>query len=311
VPRTVVAFTAHPDDEALLMGGTLARLAAQGHRVVLVTATDGGAGPAAAAHTDARLGSVRLRELRASALALGAARVVPLGYADSGLVRTTLADTATLDETARPRPLGPPAPLGPLGPLGPPKLTHADPAEVTDRLVRLLREEKADVLVSCDAAGGYGHPDHLVVHRVARAAAASAGTARLLEATAPREPLLRALRALDRCRFPFTNGFQPQDWAQAFSPAAQITYRVDVRPWIHHKRAALRAHASQASSEQGGDTRTLARVLRLPTPIFALLLGHEWFHDPGAQTPSSAGSPALDDGALDDGVLGDDVLAGL
>lgn len=291
MPRTVVAFNAHPDDEALLAGGTLARLAAQGHRVVLVTATDGGAGPAAAEHKDAGLGSVRLRELRASALALGAARVVPLGYADSGLVPTTLADTAAVDGQPSPRLPSP----------RPPALAHADPDEVTERLVRLLREEAADVLVSCDAAGGYGHPDHLVVHRVARAATAGAGTARLLEATAPREPLLRALRVLDRCRFPFTNGFRPQDWAQAFSPTAQITHRVDVRPWIHHKRAAMRAHVSQATSEQGGDTRSLARVLRLPAPAFALLLGHEWFHDPGAQTTSSAGSPGLDD----------DVLAGL
>lgn len=280
MPRTVVAFNAHPDDEALLASGTLARLAAQGHRIVMVTATDGGAGPAAAEHKDAGLGSVRLRELRASALALGAARVVPLGYADSG------------HGAQAPRPREPDAPL---------PLTLADPAEVADRLVRLLRQERADVLVSCDAAGGYGHPDHLVVHRVARAAAAGAGTARLLEATAPRERLLRALRVLDHGRFPFTDGFRPADWAQAFSPAAQITHRVDVRPWIHHKRAALRAHVSQATSEQGGDSRSLARVLRLPAPAFALLLGREWFHDPAALTASSAGSPGLDD----------DVLAGL
>ncbi|MBL1115011.1 PIG-L family deacetylase [Streptomyces sp. 110] len=76
---TVLAFHAHPDDEALLTGGTLARLADEGHRVVLVVATDG--------HMDAAPENgepPRMRELRASAAILGVDRVVHLGYADSG-----------------------------------------------------------------------------------------------------------------------------------------------------------------------------------------------------------------------------------
>ncbi len=72
---TVVAFHAHPDDEVLLTGGTLAKLAAEGNRVVIVVATDGIMGQAS---------DRRLRELQASADKLGAARVVHLGYADSG-----------------------------------------------------------------------------------------------------------------------------------------------------------------------------------------------------------------------------------
>jgi LmbE family N-acetylglucosaminyl deacetylase len=71
---TVAAFHAHPDDEVLLTGGTLAKLAADGHRVVIVVATDGCMGEAS---------DGRLAELRASARILGAARVVHLGYADS------------------------------------------------------------------------------------------------------------------------------------------------------------------------------------------------------------------------------------
>ncbi|MFE0688587.1 PIG-L deacetylase family protein [Streptomyces xiamenensis] len=75
---TLVAFHAHPDDEVLLTGGTLARAAAEGHRVVIVAATDG--------HMDAvpPEGAPRLAELRAAAGVLGAHRVVHLGYADSG-----------------------------------------------------------------------------------------------------------------------------------------------------------------------------------------------------------------------------------
>src|SRR5215469_10626400 len=76
---TVVAFHAHPDDEALLTGGTLARLAAEGNRVVIVVATDGVVDPASDEGAQ-----TRLDELRASASVLGAARVVHLGYADSG-----------------------------------------------------------------------------------------------------------------------------------------------------------------------------------------------------------------------------------
>ena len=81
--RTVVAFHAHPDDEALLTAGHEARAAAEGHRVVVVLATDGdpGCGPPRAGG----LGERRLAEARASAQVLGVARVEQLGYADSGL----------------------------------------------------------------------------------------------------------------------------------------------------------------------------------------------------------------------------------
>ncbi len=83
--HTLVAFHAHPDDEALLTAGTMARAAAEGHRVVLVVATDGDLGLAASTYAgDGALGQRRLAELRASAARLGVARVEHLGYADSG-----------------------------------------------------------------------------------------------------------------------------------------------------------------------------------------------------------------------------------
>ena len=84
--HTLVAFHAHPDDEALLTAGTMARAAAEGHRVVLVVATDGDLGLAASTYAgDGALGRRRLAELRTSAARLGVARVEHLGYADSGL----------------------------------------------------------------------------------------------------------------------------------------------------------------------------------------------------------------------------------
>ena len=88
MPHTVVFFHAHPDDEALLTSGTMAKLAAQGHRVVLVVAT-AGEGGLAADHLrgDGQLGMRRRAELGASAAAVGVRRLELLGYADSGLAQ--------------------------------------------------------------------------------------------------------------------------------------------------------------------------------------------------------------------------------
>ncbi|WP_418189818.1 PIG-L deacetylase family protein [Amycolatopsis orientalis] len=122
---TIVAFHAHPDDEALLTGGTLARAAADGHRVVLVTATIGMKGADAP----------RLAELEASAEVLGVARVVHLGYAGS-----------------RHGPILYPDPPGWV------RFVRASTDEAASRLVGILREEKASVLLSYDRNGGYGHP---------------------------------------------------------------------------------------------------------------------------------------------------------
>jgi LmbE family N-acetylglucosaminyl deacetylase len=86
VPKTVVSFHAHPDDEALLTGGTLAKAAAAGHRVVLVAATNGGAGLASSrVRAAGDLGSRRIEELEQAASAIGAASVELLGYDDSGM----------------------------------------------------------------------------------------------------------------------------------------------------------------------------------------------------------------------------------
>jgi LmbE family N-acetylglucosaminyl deacetylase len=253
----VVAFNAHPDDEALLTGGTLALLASQGHRVVLVTATDGGGGLADPSYTGGgRLGDHRLRELQASAAVLGAARVVDLGYGDSGIGP------------------GPPQPVGGRTPF-----VQVPVEEAAERLARVLREESADLLLGYDAAGGYGHRDHVHVHHVARRAAELAGTPRLLEATAPREPIVRALRLAAKV-YRFPEDFRLEDWERAFTPRAQITHRIDIRPVWRAKRDALAAHSSQTGG--GGGARNIGRTLRLPGPVFRLVMGKEYFVDPAA-----------------------------
>lgn len=252
MPPVLVSFHAHPDDEALLTSGTLARAAAQGHRVVVVVATDGEAGLAASDLMGTGLAGRRVAELEASARALGVARVVRLGYADSGLPH-------------RPGEV-------------PGAFADAPVDEAAERLAAVLAEESAAVLTTYDPAGGYGHADHVQVHRVGARAAELAGTTVVLEATVDRTALQRALRLVHRLPG-VPPDFHPDRFAAAYAPRDRITHRVDVRPWIDAKRASMAAHVSQAG---GGDSaRTLAVLLRLPRPVFRAVLGHEWYVQPG------------------------------
>jgi len=255
---TILSFHAHPDDEALLTAGTLARAAREGHRVVLVTATAGEAGLAAARFGPPQeLARARLAELRRSAEAIGAARVELLGYADSGLDGQAPPD----DDPRAPVPFA-----------------RADVDEAAGRLAELLTQEHVDVLTSYDPAGGYGHPDHVQVHRVARRAAELAGTPVVLEATVDRDLLRRAVRLVSKV-YRLPPEFDVSTFDRASAPRAEITHRVDVRRYTDRKRASMRAHASQATADSGD--RTLAALLRLPGPVYRRVLGREWFVERG------------------------------
>ena len=255
--HTLLAFHAHPDDEALLTAGTMARAAAEGHRVIVVVATDGNEG-LASSHFSAngRLGDRRLEELRASALALGVARVEHLGYADSGLGPQTHPD-----------------------PPGQVRFIRADVDEAAGLLAEILLQESVDVLLTYDANGGYGHRDHVKVHDVGARAAQMAKTARVLEATVPRDTICRAV-AVARKVYRFPPDFDPTIFQRSFSPRSDITHRVNVGRYAGAKRASMRAHASQASAD-GGTDRTLAAFLRIPRPLYDVVFGREWFVDPG------------------------------
>ncbi|MEO7421527.1 MAG: PIG-L family deacetylase [Ornithinibacter sp.] len=263
--RTLVAFHAHPDDEALLTAGTMARAAAEGHRVVLVLATDGGAGLAAPdLRGDGGLGALRLHEARASARALGVHRVEWLGYADSGSGPEPEPDLAGVTRFCR-------APL----------------EEAAERLAAVLRTERADVLLTYDANGGYGHRDHVRVHEVGARGAEIARTPRVLEATVPRDTIVRAVRTVGRV-YRFPTEFDPTSFERAYTARTDITHRIDVRRYAGAKRASMRAHASQSTGggasevrdgAQTGD-RTLAAFLKIPRPIYDVVFGREWFRDP-------------------------------
>lgn len=253
---------AHPDDEALLTGGTIARLARQGHRVLIITATDGSAGLTSSRrlHDGQQMAAVRRAELARSAQALGAAAVIHLGHADSGLDG-----------------MGSPSTPGMTGPRGEP-FVAVPVDEVASRVAGILERERATCVVGYDASGGYGHPDHVHVHHVARRAAALAGTPLLLEASLPGGPYraaARAAQALARV-VPAVPATALATWTDAYCTRRALTHRVDVRPALAAKRRALLAHTSQAV----GGLRTLDVLLRLPPPAFARALGTEWFLGP-------------------------------
>ncbi|MGD0561173.1 MAG: PIG-L family deacetylase [Streptosporangiaceae bacterium] len=249
---TIVAFHAHPDDEALLTGGTIAKLAAEGHRVIIVVACDGDV----RADPPGGLGR-RLEELQASAAILGAEKAVHLGYADSGHGAVLFED-----------------------PPGRTRFVRADPEEAAAKLAALLRDEHADLLLSYDAQGGYGHRDHVRVHQVGARAAELTGV-RVVEATVPRElvaryaTLLMLLRLVKRHRLREMRGYG--------LPKSAITHRVDVRRYAGRKQAALAAHHTPVFS--GGRMARLFRLMiRLPLPVFRLFGGREWFAEPGGRT---------------------------
>jgi LmbE family N-acetylglucosaminyl deacetylase len=273
---TVVSFHAHPDDESIQTGGTLCKAARAGHRVVLVFATRGEHGEVedgflAAGET---LAERREAETVRSAEVLGAQRVAFLDYVDSGMDGTPENDAAE-------------------------SFWQAPLEEAAGRLAALLAEERADVLTIYDDHGGYGHPDHIQVHRVGVRAAELAGTPRVAEATMNRDQI-RRLRELirDAEGEPQPDGSAEDDAgvevpdvtaSPTFGSAeSEITTRVDVRGFLAEKRASMAAHASQIAES--------SFFLSIPDEVFAEAFGDEWFirHDvePG-------------------GEMGDDLLAGL
>jgi len=230
--------------------------------VVVVAACDGDMWTAAGAGAGRRLS-----ELRASAAVLGVARVEHLGYADSG------AGPVLYDD-----------------PPGRQRFARADLAEAAERLAGLIRQERADVLLSYDREGGYRHPDHIKVHQVGARAAQLVESVRVLEATVPRELVTMAFRPATMLRL--ITRYDPGELHAGFTPRAAITHRIDVRRYAAQKQAALAAHRSQVRS-RGRAARLMRLLVRLPTPVFAMLLGREWFAEPG-RAPENVRSDILD-----------------
>jgi len=222
---TAVFFHAHPDDECILTGGTMAQLAANGHRVVLVAATRGEQGEVVPGFLPEgeTLGQRRTEELRASAQVLGVSRLEFLGYTDSGMMGTSTNDAADC-------------------------FWQADLQEAAARLAAILEQESASVLVVYDDHGGYGHPDHIQVHRVGVRAGELAGTPAVYEATMDRDRVVRMIREAGEAG---GNPDMPDitEESEFGVRAADVTTRLDVGEQVPAKRQAMRCHRSQIADD--------------------------------------------------------------
>lgn len=167
----LMAIHAHPDDESSKGAATMAKYAAEGNRVLVVTCTDGRRGDVLNPAMDRpgvldNILDVRREEMARAAAALGIEHVW-LGYEDSGL------------------PEGDPLPPLPEG-----SFAVQDPEDVAVKIVEQIREFRPHVIITYDENGGYPHPDHLMVHAVSMIAWERAGDPDFApEAGAPWTPL--------------------------------------------------------------------------------------------------------------------------
>lgn len=257
--RKIVGVFAHPDDESLLAGGTLARYAAESVQVTVLCCTGGEAGENWDPSVDpTALSDVRRAELQEACRRLGVQQVELLEFLDSGI-------PARGDDGS---------------------LAAAALDEVAARIRAILARHDPDVVITHDEAGGYGHPDHvrvseattLAVQRLAR-------TPLLYHAVIPH-------RVVDEFARAFTEaGLRTKGRAAAAGadmerdagvPDGSVTATIDVSSHVRKKRDAVRAHGTQMTGHV---------LLRLPWPVLARLWSEEHF----ARAAHASGGPVSHD----------------
>lgn len=232
---------AHPDDESITTGGTIALLIECGTPVTVITATRGECGeiiPEALHYlqTDAAmLGRFRERELAEAMRVLGVTDHRFLGEEDArapGLEPRRYVDSGMKwGEDGNPEP---------MHPIDPESLCAASAHEVAHDLLTVLRDTGATAIVTYNDFGGYGHPDHIAVHRATVLAARDAG----IPVFAIETP--RSAADASRAAVAQAGRFTPSIAQGATSVADdRITLTVDVSPQLPRKIAALRAHSTQ------------------------------------------------------------------
>jgi N-acetyl-1-D-myo-inositol-2-amino-2-deoxy-alpha-D-glucopyranoside deacetylase len=228
---------AHPDDETLWTGGTIARYAAAGVHVTVVTCTLGEEGEVIpdflrqlAPDQADQLGGYRAGELRAACAALGVSDHRYLGgvgrWRDSGM--------AGVWANKHPR-----------------ALVAGDPREQTAQLAAILAEVRPQVVVSYAPDGGYGHPDHIRAHELTMAAAGQSEVDRVFYAVTSKRATETGVAALaGAADLPFR---LPEPGELPTTDDAEITTVVPITDVLPAKLGAMRAHATQVSVWQGAD----------------------------------------------------------
>lgn len=256
--HSLLACFAHPDDEAFGTGGTLARYAAEGTEVSLVCATRGEAGEISNPDLATRenLGEVREDELRCAAESMGVRELIFLDYRDSGMVGTP--------ENDDPR-----------------AFMLASAEEVVRQLVGIMRRLRPQAVVTFEPTGGYGHPDHIAIHRHTVAAFQAAAdptrypelgpgwqAERLFYNAIPRSFFMEVRAELSALGEDLSE-FDLFNEADAGWPDDQVNVVIDVSATVDAKWAALHCHRTQFGPEN------LFR--RLPEGRVKRLMSREYF----------------------------------
>ena len=273
----VLLVHAHPDDEVFGTGGLIAGAVAEGRRVDLVVCTGGEEGeihdPSLdPAEAQQRLGEIRAAELACSLDALrgpgaGELHLHRLGYRDSGMMGT--------EPNANPA-----------------SFWQADLDEATRRLVAVIRAARPAVIVTYDANGNYGHPDHIQAHRVAAAAMQAAadpsrypgagvahGVDKFYETAFNRDAWFGLLGEMKARRIELPWEFDTEPAADADhgageeppsfgTPESAITTFLDVSAFAAQKRAAMECHRTQRQD--------FGWMLELPEDLAALAAANEY-----------------------------------
>jgi N-acetyl-1-D-myo-inositol-2-amino-2-deoxy-alpha-D-glucopyranoside deacetylase len=269
----VLFVHAHPDDESMGTGGTIARLVAEGIRVDLVTCTDGAEGEVHDPTLDPeearpRLTAIRAAELACSLDALGGGAIHQhlLGYRDSGMIGT--------DANAHPD-----------------AFWQADIEVATGRLVEIVHEARPAAIVTYDENGNYGHPDHINAARIAREAYTALvggpdAVERFYELAWARERWEEVFGAMAERGIPIPWARTEEGEEAAASgeaseagdseedegfgrPDAEVTTRVDISAFLDQKRRSMDCHRTQRQD--------MGWLLELPPDLGATVLGLETY----------------------------------
>ncbi|HEY8911398.1 MAG TPA: PIG-L family deacetylase [Desulfosporosinus sp.] len=196
--RMLLIF-AHPDDESFVLGGTIAKYAEQGVEITLVAATKGEAGKAAGICKPEELGPLREKELKRAADVLGIKEVIFLGYRDK-------------------------------------EVPMAPPLEIVEKLVRIIRKIRPQVVITFGADGASGHRDHRAIHHFAKAAIGLAKKSV--------EPEWGTSYTLPRLCY-----VQP-GWRLSKDKRQEVDYIILTEPWAEKKWHAVLEHKTQLFSRR-------------------------------------------------------------
>lgn len=254
----MIAFFAHPDDEVFSCGGLMAQNQKHGIHITLVCATKGEAGEISSPELAdaATIGAVREQELIEAAHHMGVDDLQFLGYRDSGMAGTP--------ENQNPA-----------------AYTNVLASEVVPRLVRFIRAIQPQVIITFDPTGGYGHPDHLAIHKhTVEAFHSAADPAYHPEMGEPWQaqrlfyPVFQRTMFVDLRDQLLAQGIEPPKWFDDDDNGPEFSEqpvhaRVDISEVAVAKWAAFKSHRTQFGTKHP--------FMLVPEDFMMKLLGEEWF----------------------------------